>query len=157
MVDGVSFSVLPGEVLALVGESGCGKSLTAFSLLGLLPDVAEVTSGEIRLAGRDLAKVSEKEMQQVRGKDLSIIFQEPTASLDPLTTVGSQIAEALRQHQDVSRADARAESLRMLEAVGIPDPERRLRSASFRTVGRHVPAHHDCHCAHLRAARPRRR
>jgi peptide/nickel transport system ATP-binding protein len=135
VVDGVSFSVLPGEVLALVGESGCGKSLTAFSLLALLPDVAKVTSGEIRLAGRDLATVSEKEMQRVRGKDLSIIFQEPTASLDPLTTVGSQISEALRQHKQMSRADARAESLKMLEAVGIPDPERRLDQHPFELSG----------------------
>jgi peptide/nickel transport system ATP-binding protein len=135
VVDGVSFSVNPGKVLALVGESGCGKSLTAFSLLGLLPEAAKITSGEILLAGKNLAALPEREMRHIRGKDISIIFQEPTASLDPLSTVGSQIAEALVQHQNVSRADARAQSLAMLEAVGIPDPQRRLDQYPFELSG----------------------
>src|SRR5258707_4873736 len=90
VVDGVSFRVAPGEVVALVGESGCGKSLTAFALLGLLPDAAEVVRGHITLDGRDLASLGERALRAVRGSELSIIFQEPTPSLDPLATASAQ-------------------------------------------------------------------
>ena len=126
VVDGLSFSVAAGEVVALVGESGCGKSLTALALLGLLPDAASVARGRVVLDGLDLASLSEREMQAVRGNRLSIIFQEPVASLDPLATIGSQIAEAYRLHRRVSRSQARAKARDMLAAVGIPDPEHRL-------------------------------
>ena len=135
VVDCVSFAVQPGEVIALVGESGCGKSLTAFALLGLLPDVATRTSGRVLLGDIDLAALPERRLRKARGKDISIIFQEPSASLDPLTTVGSQIAEALRQHQNVSRAQAMARALEMLEAVGIPDPDQRLHQYPFELSG----------------------
>jgi peptide/nickel transport system ATP-binding protein len=126
VVDGVSFTVAAGEVLALVGESGCGKSLTALALLGLLPDAASLARGRVVLDGLDLASLSEREMRGVRGNRLSIIFQEPTASLDPLASVGAQIAEAYRLHHRVSGSQARAKARDMLVAVGIPDPEHRL-------------------------------
>src|ERR1700720_41132 len=104
VVDGVSFSVGAGEVIALVGESGCGKSLTALALLGLLPDAAQIVHGRVLLNGVDLVSLPEREMRRVRGSRLSIIFQEARASLDPLTTVGSQIAEAYALHHRVSRS-----------------------------------------------------
>jgi peptide/nickel transport system ATP-binding protein len=135
VVDGVSFTVAPGEVMALVGESGCGKSLTALALLGLLPDAASLARGSIVLEGRDLASLGEREMRQLRGNRLSIIFQEPTASLDPLASVGAQIAEAYRAHRPASRAEARAKARDMLAAVGIPDPERRLDQYPFELSG----------------------
>ncbi|MBO0902274.1 ABC transporter ATP-binding protein [Jiella sp. MQZ13P-4] len=135
VVDGVSFAVRPGEVLALVGESGCGKSLTSHALLGLLPDVARLTSGRVLLGDTDLAALPERALRKARGKDVSIIFQEPSASLDPLTTVGSQIAEALRQHEKVSRGEAMARARAMLDAVGIPDPDRRLHQYPFELSG----------------------
>jgi peptide/nickel transport system ATP-binding protein len=135
VVDGVSFSVAAGEVMALVGESGCGKSLTALALLGLLPDAASLARGSIVLEGRDLASLGEREMRQLRGNRLSIIFQEPTASLDPLASVGAQIAEAYRVHRPASRAEARAKARDMLVAVGIPDPERRLDQYPFELSG----------------------
>ncbi|MBI3516018.1 MAG: ABC transporter ATP-binding protein [Proteobacteria bacterium] len=135
VVDGVSFAVEAGEVMALVGESGCGKSLTAFALLGLLPDVATIVEGRITLDGLDLSSLSEREMQRVRGNRLSIIFQEPTASLDPLATVGAQIAEAYTVHHGVGRSLARAKARDMLVAVGIPDPDRRLTQFPFELSG----------------------
>jgi peptide/nickel transport system ATP-binding protein len=135
VVDGVSFNVAVGEVVALVGESGCGKSLTAFALLGLLPDVAEVAQGHLTLNGRDLASLSERALRDVRGNELSIIFQEPTASLDPLATVGSQIAEAYRLHHKVGRREAFVRARDMLVSVGISDPDRRLDQYPFELSG----------------------
>jgi peptide/nickel transport system ATP-binding protein len=135
VVDGISFSVGAGEVMALVGESGCGKSLTALALLGLLPDAAQIARGRIVLDGVDLVSRPEREMRRVRGSRISIIFQEATASLDPLTTVGSQIAEAYALHHRVSRPEARARAKEMLAAVGIPDPGRRLDQYPFELSG----------------------
>jgi peptide/nickel transport system ATP-binding protein len=135
VVDGVSFNVAPGEVLALVGESGCGKSLTAFALLGLLPEVASIERGRIELNGKDLTGLTDKALRGIRGRDLSIIFQEPTASLDPLTTVGAQIAQAYRLHHKVGRREAYAKARDMLTAVGIPDPDRRLDQYPFQLSG----------------------
>jgi peptide/nickel transport system ATP-binding protein len=135
VVDGISFEVGAGEILALVGESGCGKSLTAFALLGLLPPAARLERGRIRLEGLDLAGLREREMRKVRGDRISIIFQEPTASLDPLSTIGAQIAEAVRTHRDVSRAEAWRLSREMLVSVGIPDPDRRLQQYPFELSG----------------------
>jgi peptide/nickel transport system ATP-binding protein len=126
VVDGVSFTVAPGEVVALVGESGCGKSLTALALLGLLPGAASMARGRIVLDGVDLAALPERQLRRLRGNRLSIIFQEPMASLDPLSTIGAQIAEAWRLHRRGSRSEARARAHLMLAAVGIPDPEQRL-------------------------------
>lgn len=135
VVDGVSFSVAPGKVMALVGESGCGKSLTSYAMLGLLPPVARRTGGRILLEDTDLASLSERQFRKARGKDISIIFQEPSASLDPLTTVGSQIADAYRAHHKVSRAEAFVKARQMLADVGIPDPDRRLHQYPFELSG----------------------
>jgi len=135
VVDGVSFSVRAGEVIALVGESGSGKSLTALALLGLLPDAAQIVRGRIMLDDVDLVSLPEREMRRVRDSRLSIIFQEATASLDPLMTVGSQIAEAYALHHRVSRSQARARAKDMLIAVGIPDPDRRLGQYPFELSG----------------------
>ena len=135
VVDGVGFSMGHREVLALVGESGCGKSLTAMALLRLLPSAARLSAGAIRLDSRDLASLSEKEMRRIRGEAISIIFQEPTASLDPLATVGSQIVEAYRTHRAASYAQARQVAREMLDAVGIPDAERRLDQYPFELSG----------------------
>ena len=135
VVDGVSFSMRAGEVLALVGESGCGKSLTALALLRLLPPAARLAGGTIHFENTDLSRLSEREMRRVRGDRLSIIFQEPTASLDPLATAGSQIAEAFMIHRGGSRAEARRVARNMLEAVGIPDPDKRLDQFPFELSG----------------------
>jgi peptide/nickel transport system ATP-binding protein len=135
VVDGVSFSVGAGEVMALVGESGCGKSLTALALLGLLPGAAQVGRGRIMLDDVDLVALSEREMRRVRGSRLSIIFQEATASLDPLATVGSQIAEAYALHNRVSPSEARTKAKDMLVAVGIADADRRLGQYPFELSG----------------------
>ncbi|MBB3148553.1 peptide/nickel transport system ATP-binding protein [Phyllobacterium trifolii] len=135
VVDGVSFTVARGEVLALVGESGCGKSLTSYAMLGLLPPAARRIAGRILLEGTDLAAMSERQLRKARGKDISIIFQEPSASLDPLTTVGSQIASAFRQHHAVSGTEAFARARDMLVAVGIPDADHRLHQYPFELSG----------------------
>jgi len=125
-VDGVSFHVTPGETLAVVGESGCGKSVTALSVLRLIPSPpGRIVSGTIRFAGRDLLGLSEAEMRQVRGNEISMIFQEPMTSLNPVLTIGRQIAETLTLHQGLSRNRALARAVDMLRLVHIPEPERR--------------------------------
>src|SRR5476651_2351082 len=111
-VDGVDFSVAAGETLAIVGESGCGKSMTALSLMRLIPDPpGRIVSGSIKLGDRDLLQLSEKEMRGVRGNDISMIFQEPMTSLNPVMTIGKQIAEALVLHRDMSRRQAFARAI----------------------------------------------
>jgi len=125
-VDGVSFHVTPGETLAIVGESGCGKSVTALTVLRLIPSPpGRIVSGSIRFAGRDLLGLSEAEMRQVRGNEISMIFQEPMTSLNPVLTIGRQIAETLSLHQGLSRNVALARAVDMLRLVHIPEPERR--------------------------------
>jgi peptide/nickel transport system ATP-binding protein len=126
-VKGVSLAVAAGETLAIVGESGCGKSLTALAAMDLLPNPpAAITGGEVRLAGRDLVPLSDREMQAVRGRDISMIFQDPMSTLNPVLTVGAQLIEAIRRHRALSKADARAYALDLLRKVRIPDPERRI-------------------------------
>ncbi|MFW6125306.1 MAG: ABC transporter ATP-binding protein, partial [Pirellulales bacterium] len=126
-VDGVSFSVKRGRTLALVGESGCGKSVTALSILRLVPQPpGRIEGGRILLEGRDLLGLSEAEMRKVRGGDVAMIFQEPATSLNPVFTVGSQIAEAIRLHRDVPRAKLRSEVLKALREVQISEPQRRI-------------------------------
>ncbi|TAN02826.1 MAG: ABC transporter ATP-binding protein [Rhizobiaceae bacterium] len=127
VVDGVSLTVGAGEVVALVGESGCGKSLTALSVMGLLPAAARVSAGRILLLGEDLLGYSEKEMLAVRGKSVSMVFQEPVASLDPLMRVGEQVAESLIVHGEASKSGARERAVEMLSRVGIPDARTRAR------------------------------
>src|SRR5690348_2596624 len=126
-VDGVSFDVGAGETLAVVGESGCGKSVTALSILRLVPSPpGRIVSGAIRLAGRDLLALSEAAMRDVRGNDISMIFQEPMTSLNPVLTIGRQIAETLTLHQGLSGTDALKRAVEMLRLVHIPEPERRI-------------------------------
>ena len=125
-VDGVSFTVDAGETLAIVGESGCGKSVTAMSILRLIPEPPGKIAGKIRFNGKDLLEFSEREMRDIRGNDISMVFQEPMTSLNPVLTVGRQITETLILHQDVSRAEAGKRALEMLRLVNIPEPERRL-------------------------------
>jgi peptide/nickel transport system ATP-binding protein len=125
-VDGVSYSVKPGETLAVVGESGCGKSVTAMSILRLLPSPpARIVSGAIRFQGRNLLEAGEDEMRRIRGNEISMIFQEPMTSLNPVYTVGRQIAETLELHQGLSTRDADARAVEMLELVRMPEAARR--------------------------------
>jgi peptide/nickel transport system ATP-binding protein len=125
-VDGVDFSVDRGETLGLVGESGCGKSVSALSVMRLIPDPpGKIVSGEIYYNGRDLLKLSEDEMRAIRGNEISMIFQEPMTSLNPVFTIGHQIDEAVILHQKVSKAEARLRAIEMLRLVGIPAPEQR--------------------------------
>ncbi|WP_107097690.1 ABC transporter ATP-binding protein [Streptomyces sp. WMMB 322] len=124
-VDGVGFDVRPGEVLAVVGESGCGKSVTSLAVMGLLPGTADVT-GSVTLRGRELVGAEEKLLRGVRGTQLSMIFQEPMTSLNPVLSVGRQIGEVLRRHQGLDRQAAKRRALELLELVGIPAPERRI-------------------------------
>ncbi|MCC8427872.1 ABC transporter ATP-binding protein [Reyranella aquatilis] len=126
-VDGISFSLAPGETLGIVGESGCGKSVTSLSIMRLVPNPpGRVTAGEIRLEGRNLLDLPESEMRAVRGDDIAMIFQEPMTSLNPVQTVGEQIVEAVQLHRPLSAAEARARALEMLRLVKIPSPETRL-------------------------------
>src|SRR5215468_6852825 len=126
-VDGVSFHVIPGETLAIVGESGCGKSVTALSVLRLIPSPpGRIVSGAIRFAGRDLLGLGEAEMRAVRGNEISMIFQEPMTSLNPVLTIGHQIAETLTLHQGLNRAAALDRAGDMLRLVHIPEIRRRL-------------------------------
>src|SRR3981189_961374 len=126
-VDGVSFHVIPGETLAIVGESGCGKSVTALSILRLIPSPpGRIVSGAIRFAGRDLLGLSEAEMRDVRGNEISMIFQEPMTSLNPVLTIGHQLAETLTLHQGLDRRAALAKAVDMLRLVHIPEPQRRI-------------------------------
>ena len=125
-VDDVSFSIHSGECFALVGESGCGKSLTALSLMRLLPDGLYIDRGEVRLNGTDLLELTEREMQAVRGDRIAMIFQEPATSLNPVMTVGEQIVEAVRLHERVSKEEARQRALQWLARVGLDEPQKRF-------------------------------
>ena len=127
-VDGVSFTVAPGETVGIVGESGCGKSVTALSIMRLLPRRGgRVVGGAIRFEGRDLLGLGEAEMRQVRGNQIAMIFQEPMTSLNPVHTIGEQIAEAVRIHEALSPQAALVRAEAMLRTVRIPDPQRRLK------------------------------
>ncbi|UUN30185.1 ABC transporter ATP-binding protein [Streptomyces sp. FIT100] len=123
-VDSVSYDLAAGEVLAVVGESGCGKSVTSMAVMGLLPPTARV-QGSIRLAGRELAGADDRTLGRVRGKDIAMIFQEPMTSLNPVLTVGRQITEVLRRHQGLGRRAAAERAVELLGLVGIPAPRRR--------------------------------
>ena len=134
-VDHVSFSIDAGETLGLVGESGSGKSVTAFSILRLLQPPGRITGGRVIFEGRDLLTLPEKEMRQVRGARISLIFQEPMTALNPVMRVGDQIAEALTVHGLASRSDARRRAAELLEAVHIPDAARRVRDYPHQLSG----------------------
>lgn len=126
-VDDVSFSAYAGKTLGIVGESGCGKSVTSLSLMRLIPDPpGKILSGEILYQGRNLLFLSSEEMRKIRGNEISMIFQEPMTSLNPVFTIGEQVSETIRLHQGLSRRDARSQAIQMLELVGIPSAQRRV-------------------------------
>ena len=128
-VDDVSFDVLPGRTLGIVGESGCGKSVTSLSIMRLIPSPPGVIEGgEALFEGRDLLQLPESDMRSLRGNEISMIFQEPMTSLNPVYTVGSQIVEAIRLHQKASRRAAKARAIELLDLVGIPAPSERIDS-----------------------------
>src|SRR5260221_888926 len=135
-VDGVSYTVEPGETVAIVGESGSGKSVGALSILRLIPDPpGRVTAGEVLFDGRDLRRLTEAGMREIRGRDIGMVFQEPMTSLNPVLTIGRQITESLEQHQGVNRAAADRRAVELLEMVGIADPARRLRQYPHQLSG----------------------
>jgi len=135
-VDGVSFSLAPQETLAIVGESGCGKSITALSLMRLVPDPpGRIAGGSIKLAGIDLLALDEDTMRAVRGKDIAMVFQEPMTSLNPVLTIGSQIAEAVLLHENVSRPQAWTKAVEMLRITRIPEPEQRAKEYPHQLSG----------------------
>jgi oligopeptide/dipeptide ABC transporter ATP-binding protein len=126
-VNGISFEIAAGETLGIVGESGCGKSVTALALLGLLPRAGRVKSGTARLEGRDLLQLTDRELRRLRGRQIAMIFQDPMTSLNPVLTIGRQIREAVETHFDVDRKEAEAKAAEALDRVGIPSAKARLR------------------------------
>ncbi len=135
-VDGVSYSVHRGETLGVVGESGCGKSVTALSILRLIPEPpGKIVGGQILFEGQDLLTLSNREMRRIRGNKISMIFQEPMTSLNPVFTIGSQIMEAILLHQKVSKREALNRTIEMLRLVGIASPERRVKEYPYQLSG----------------------
>jgi oligopeptide/dipeptide ABC transporter ATP-binding protein len=126
VVDGVTFFLQPGRTTALVGESGCGKSVTALSLMRLIEPPGHIVSGSVTLDGRDLLTLDEREMEQVRGARIAMVFQDPLTSLNPALSIGSQIAETLQAHQRMSRAAAERKAVELLARVGVANPEQRI-------------------------------
>ena len=127
-VDGVDFQIDEGETVGIVGESGCGKSVMALSIMRLVPDPpGRIVGGEVLWQGKDLLKADKRDMRRVRGADISMIFQEPMSSLNPVLTVEMQLVEPLREHQNLPRRDATKRAIELLEIVGMPDPQSRLR------------------------------
>ena len=127
-VNGISFDVRPGETLGLVGESGCGKSVTALASMGILPRAARIPTGSIKLEGRELVGLGERAWRRIRGKEIAMIFQDPMTSLNPVLTVGAQLREAIEEHLDLDRKAATRRAVELLEQVGIPSPADRLRN-----------------------------
>ena len=126
-VDGVDFSLKPGQTLGIVGESGCGKSVTSLSVMRLIDPPGWIAGGQMLFRGTDLARLSEKEMRRIRGDEISMIFQEPMTSLNPVFTVGNQVMEAIIEHRKVSKREALAQTVELFRMVGIPSPERRVK------------------------------
>src|SRR5215218_8879007 len=135
-VDGISFAVEKGKTLGIVGESGCGKSVTALSIMGLIPKPpAKIVSGSVEYEGRDLTKLSERQLEDVRGREIAMIFQDPMTSLNPTLTIGTQITEVLDRHFDMSKDDARRRAIELLEEVRIPRAAQRLSDYPHRFSG----------------------
>lgn len=135
VLDGISLTVKAGETLALVGESGCGKSITSLALMGLLPASAQIVSGEMQFRRHDLRKLSPRDYADLRGSELAMIFQEPMTSLNPAFTLGDQLSEAVMRHQSVSRTEAMKVALQILEKVQIPAAEMRLKAYPHQLSG----------------------
>ena len=125
-VNGISFAIAPGEALGIVGESGCGKSVTALALLGILPRAGRAVAGTARFGGQDLLKLSDSELRRIRGKEIAMIFQDPMTSLNPVLTIGRQILEPLEAHFSLSRREAKRRAIELLEQVGIPGARQRI-------------------------------
>ncbi len=134
-IRGIEFSIREGETLALVGESGCGKSMTALSVLRLVPSPGRIVEGAIHFAGSDLLKLPEAEMRRIRGNQISMVFQEPMTSLNPVFRIGDQIGEVLRLHKGMEKSEALDASIELLTQVGIPSPERRVREYPHQLSG----------------------
>lgn len=134
-VDGVSFSVRPGQVVGLVGESGSGKSVTSLAVMGLLPGRGVHVGGSVRFEGRELVGAPQRDLADMRGRDMAMVFQDPMSSLNPVVPVGLQVTEVLRRHTDLGREGARAEAEDLLRKVGIPDPRRRLKDYPHQMSG----------------------
>jgi len=126
-VNGISFDIAPGETLGIVGESGCGKSVTSLALMGILPRAGKITGGTAMFGDRDLFRLSDRELRRIRGRDIAMIFQDPMTSLNPVLTIGRQIREALEAHFDLSKAEANKRVADLLDQVGIPSSEIRLK------------------------------
>jgi oligopeptide transport system ATP-binding protein len=126
-VNGVSFDIAPGETLGIVGESGCGKSVTSLALLGILPRAGRATSGTATFEGRDLLKLSDEELRKIRGKEIAMIFQDPMTSLNPVLTIGRQLREPLQTHFELDKQEANNRAVELLDRVGIPAARMRLR------------------------------
>ena len=139
VIDDFSFDLFPGEAISFVGESGCGKSMTALGIMGLLPEgVGKIASGSISFSGEELNTVSDKRMRSIRGNEISMIFQEPMTSLNPIYTIGEQIAEVLRAHQGLSQKAAWVKAIELLDAVRIPNPQSRISDYPFQMSGDNV-------------------
>ncbi|ACV61320.1 oligopeptide/dipeptide ABC transporter, ATPase subunit [Desulfofarcimen acetoxidans DSM 771] len=134
-VNGVSFQVQAGKTLCIVGESGCGKSITLLSLLGLIEVPGKIISGEVYLNDRDILKLSSQELRKIRGKEISLIFQDPMTSLNPVLKIGCQLTETILAHENCSKKEARDRSVSMLKKVGLPDPEKIMKRFSFQLSG----------------------
>jgi oligopeptide/dipeptide ABC transporter ATP-binding protein len=126
-VNGISFDIAPGETLGIVGESGCGKSVTSLALMGILPRAGRITGGTAMFGDRDLFTLSDRELRRIRGRDIAMIFQDPMTSLNPVLTIGRQVREAIETHFDMSKADANRRVAELLDQVGIPSAEMRLK------------------------------
>ena len=134
-VDGVSFDVSPGQTLGLVGESGCGKSVTSLAIMGLLPERGNTVTGQALYEGTDLLSLSRSELRDRRGRDIAMIFQDPLSSLNPVVPIGLQVTEVMERHRGMSRKEAMPEARDLLERVGIPDPKARLRNYPHQLSG----------------------
>ena len=136
VIDDVSFELQAGENISFVGESGCGKSMTALGIMGLLPErIGRIASGKIIFNGEDLVQASDSRLREIRGNDISMIFQEPMTSLNPLFSIGEQIAEVLRRHQNLGNTAAWNKAIELLDAVGIPNPQNRVNDYPFQMSG----------------------
>ncbi len=134
-VDGVSFSVGPGETVGLVGESGCGKSVTSLAIMGLLPRRGVSVSGSVQLEGQELIGAGDRTLRKLRGAHMAMVFQDPLSSLNPTVPIGTQVTEVLLEHREMSKSQAAADAVELLDRVGIPDPSRRLKEYPHQLSG----------------------